>query len=78
MPKMYGEKFAYPKSGTQPKNSNKLNPPSNGPANIPGGVNDNIYLPEVSRVANTGIYLQQNPRVSGGGDDIYMPDNKAL
>ena len=45
MPKMYGEKFAYPKSGTQIKNTNKLNPPSNGPANIPGGVND-IYMPD--------------------------------
>ena len=77
MPKMYGEKFAYPKSGTQPANSDKLNQPSNGPANIPGGVND-IYLPEVSNVANTGIYLKQNPRVSGGVNDIYMPDNKAL
>jgi len=29
-------------------------------------------------VANTGIYLKQNPRVSGGANDIYMPDNKAL
>jgi hypothetical protein len=77
MPKMYGEKFAYPKSGTQPKNSNKLNSPSNGPANIPGGVND-IYLPRVPRVANTGIYLKQNPRVSGGVNDVRMPDNKAL
>ena len=77
MPKMYGEKFAYPKSGTQPAKSDKLNQPSNGPANIPGGVND-IYLPSVSRVANTGIYLQENPRVSGGVNDIYMPDNKAL
>ena len=78
MPKMYGEKFAYPKSGAQPKNSNKLNPPSNGPANIPGGAND-IYLSEVSpKVANTGIYLKQNPRVPGGTNDIYMQDNKAL
>ena len=78
MPKMYGEKFAYPKSGAQVKNTNKLNPPSNGPANIPGGAND-IYLPEVSpKVANTGIYLQQNPRIPGGANDIYMPDNKAL
>ena len=51
---MYGEKFAYPKSGAQVKNTNKLNPPSNGPANIPGGVNDNIYLPEVANVAETG------------------------
>jgi hypothetical protein len=78
MPKMYGEKFPYPRSGAQPQNSNKLNSPSNGPANIPGGANDNIYLPEVSRVANTGIYLKQNTRVSGGVNDIYMPDNKAL
>ena len=78
MPKMYGEKFAYPKSGTQPKNTNKLNTPSNGPANIPGGAND-IYLSAVSsKVANTGIYLKQNPRVPGGANDIYMPDNKAL
>ena len=78
MPKMYGEKFAYPKSGTQVKNSNKLNPPSNGPASIPGGAND-IYLPRVSpKVANTGIYLKQNQRVPGGANDIYMPDNKAL
>jgi hypothetical protein len=78
MPKMYGEKFPYPRSGAQPQNSNKLNPPSNGPANIPGGAND-IYLSEVSpKVANTGIYLKQNPRVSGGANDIYMPDNKAL
>ena len=78
MPKMYGEKFAYPKSGTQVKNTNKLNPPSNGPANIPGGVNDNIYLPEVANVAETGTSLKQNPRVPGGVNDIYMPDNKAL
>ena len=78
MPKMYGEKFPYPRSGTQVKNSNKLNPPSNGPASIPGGANDNIYLPEVPRVANTGIYLTENPRVPGGVNDIYMPDNKAL
>ena len=78
MPKMYGEKFAYPKSGTQPAKSDKLNQPSNGPANIPGGAND-IYLPRVSpKVANIGIYLQQNPRVPGGANDIYMPDNKAL
>ena len=77
MPKMYGEKFAYPKSGTQIKNTNKLNPPDGGPASIPGGVND-IYLPSVSKVANTGIYLKQNPRVPGGVNDIYMPDNKAL
>ena len=78
MPKMYGEKFAYPKSGTQIKNTNKLNPPNGGPSNIPGGVND-IYLSEVApKVANTGIYLKQNPRVPGGVNDIYMPDNKAL
>ena len=77
MPKMYGERFAYPKSGVQPANTNKLNPPSNGPVNIPGGAND-IYLSEVSDVANTGIYLKENPRVSGGANDIYMPDNKAL
>jgi hypothetical protein len=77
MPKMYGEGFPYPKSGTQIENSDKLNPPNGGPANIPGGVND-IYLPSVPRVANTGIYLKQNPRVSGGVNDIYMPDNKAL
>ena len=75
---MYGEKFAYPKSGKQPQNSNKLNQPSNGPANIPGGVNDNIYLPEVANVAETGTSLKQNPRVPGGVNDIYMPDNKAL
>ena len=74
---MYGEGFPYPKSGAQPANSDKLNQPSNGPANIPGGVND-IYLSEVSKVANTGIYLKQNPRVSGGVNDIYMSDNKAL
>ena len=74
---MYGEKFAYPKSGTQVKNTNKLNQPSNGPANIPGGVND-IYLPEVANVAETGTSLKQNPRVPGGVNDIYMPDNKAL
>ena len=78
MPKMYGEKFAYPKSGAQVKNSNKLNQPSNGPANIPGGAND-IYLPRVSpKVANTGIYLQQNPRVSGGANTIYLKDNTPL
>jgi len=78
MPKMYGEGFPYPKSGAQPANTNKLNQPSNGPANIPGGVND-IYLSEVpSKVANTGIYLKQNPRIPGGVNDIYMPDNKAL
>ena len=77
MPKMYGEGFPYPKSGAQPANSDKLNQTSNGPANIPGGVND-IYLPSVPRVANTGIYLKQNPRVPGGVNDIYMPDNKAL
>ena len=77
MPKMYGEKFAYPKSGTQIKNTNKLNPPDGGPASIPGGVND-IYLPEVSNVANTDIYLKQNQRVPGGVNNIYMPDNKAL
>ena len=74
---MYGEKFAYPKSGTQIKNTNKLNPPDGGPASIPGGVND-INLPSVSKVAYTGIYLKQNPRVPGGVNDIYMPDNKAL
>ena len=75
---MYGEGFPYPKSGVQPNNSDKLNPPNGGPASIPGGVND-IYLSEVTpKVANTGIYLKQNPRVSGGVNDIYMPDNKAL
>ena len=74
---MYGEKFAYPKSGTQIKNTNKLNPPDGGPASIPGGVND-IYLPEVPRVANTDIYLKENQRVPGGVNNIYMPDNKAL
>ena len=77
MPEMYGERFAYPKSGVQPTNSDKLNPPNGGPESIPGGVND-IYLPGVPRVANTGIYLKQNPRVPGGVNDIYMPDNKAL
>ena len=45
--------------------------------NISGGVND-IYLPEVPKVANTDIYLKQNQRVPGGVNDIYMPDNKAL
>ena len=77
MPKMYDEGFPYPKSGVQPNNSDKLNPPNGGPASIPGGVND-IYLPEVPRVANTDIYLKQNQRVPGGVNNIYMPDNKAL
>ena len=37
-----------------------------------------IYLPEVSNVANTDIYLKENQRVPGGVNNIYMPDNKAL
>ena len=73
MPKMYKESFPYPPSGTQPQNTSELNPPNGGPASIPGGVNS-IYLPEVARTSNTGIYLTRVPRTSG---PFYIKDNTA-
>ena len=72
MPKMNGEKFPYPKSGTQPSAQDRLNPPNGGPAKIPGGAND-IYQPEVSKVANTSIYLSDAVSVGGGANDIAQP-----
>jgi len=94
MPKMYGEKFPYPKSGMQPKSQDRLNPP-NGLGKIQGGTNS-IYLPENSKMsggANTNIYLQDaqgtgggandianaDPSgVSGGANDIYLPENQKI
>jgi hypothetical protein len=73
MPDMNGEKFPYPKSGMQPKSQDKLNPPNGGPASIPGSVND-IYLPEVSKVASTPIYLNDAPKIGGGANDVANPD----
>ena len=73
MPKMYNESFPYPPSGVQPQNTSELNPPNGGPASIPGGVNS-IYLPEVARTPNTGIYLTRVPRTSG---PFYIKDNTA-
>jgi lysophospholipase L1-like esterase len=92
MPKMNGEKFPYPKSGMQPAAQDRLNPPNGGPAKIPGGVND-IYQPEVSKVASTSIYLPDaisiggganditqpsHPKVAGGNKDIYLQDNEPV
>ena len=92
MPEMNGEKFPYPKSGMQPAAQDKLNPPNGGPAKIPGGVND-IYLPEVPKIASTSIYLSPTkvitggandvtnpdpPKVSGGNKDIYLKDNETV
>ena len=74
---MLGEKFPYPRSGTQPTNSDRLLAPIGGPANIPGGVND-IYLPENPKMSGTDIYLPQVPRVSGGANTIYLKDNTPL
>ena len=73
MPDMNGEKFPYPKSGMQPPALDKLYPPNGGPASIPGGVND-IYSPEVSKVASTPIYLNDAPKISGGANDVANPD----
>lgn len=77
MPNMLGENFPYPRSGTQPTNSDRLLAPIGGPANIPGGVND-IYLPDNQRMSGTNIYLPQVPRVSGGANTIYLKDNTPL
>ncbi len=74
MPDMLGEKFPYPRSGTQPTNSDRLLAPIGGPANIPGGVND-IYLPENPKMSGTDIYLPQVLRISGGANSIYLKDN---
>ena len=76
MPNMLGENFPYPRSGTQPTNSDRLLAPIGGPANIPGGVND-IYLPENIRTHGgaNDIYLPQVPRVPGGANTIYLKDN---
>lgn len=73
MPKMYKEKFPYPKSGMQPPALDKLYPPNGGPSNIAGGVND-IYLPEVPKVSSTSIYLKDSPQLGGGANDINNPD----
>tara|TARA_B100001013_G_C24397147_1_gene358497 strand:+ start:351 stop:578 length:228 start_codon:yes stop_codon:yes gene_type:complete len=72
MPKLLGETFPYPRTGTQPDNSERLIPV----ANIPGGVND-IYLPENIRTHGgaNDIYLPQVPRVPGGANTIYLKDN---
>ena len=70
MPKMLGETFPYPRTGTQPDNSERLIPV----ANIPGGVND-IYLPENPKMSGTDIYLPQVLRISGGANSIYLKDN---
>ena len=70
MPKMLGETFPYPRTGTQPDNSERLIPV----ANIPGGVND-IYLPENPKMSGTNIYLPQVSRISGGANSIYLKDN---
>ena len=89
MPKMNGEKFPYPKSGTQPAATDRPHAPS---AVISGGVND-IYSPEVPKVANTSIYLSDAapigggandiehpavPKISGGANDIYLRDNEPV
>ena len=73
MPIMNGERFPYPKSGMQPAAQDKLNPPNGGPASIPGGVND-IYQPEVSKVASTSIYLSSVEKTTGGANDVMNPD----
>ena len=74
---MLGENFPYPRSGTQPTNSDRLLAPIGGPANIPGGVND-IYLPENKRMSDTNIYLPQVQRIPGGANSIYLKDNTPL
>ena len=53
----------------QPGNPDKLYPSPN----ISGGVNS-IYLPEVARTPNTGIYLRSVQRTSG---PFYIKDNTA-
>ena len=90
MPKMYKEKFPYPKSGMQPAATDR----PHGPASvISGGAND-IYSPEVPNVASTSIYLTNPPPVGGGGandvdnpnppkvpggaNDIYLRDNEPV
>tara|TARA_R110002020_G_scaffold198231_1_gene399444 strand:+ start:1481 stop:1750 length:270 start_codon:yes stop_codon:yes gene_type:complete len=89
MPKMNGEKFPYPKSGTQPSAMDRPNPPATV---ISGGAND-IYSPEVPKVASTSIYLSavtpvgggandiENPaptKIAGGANDIYLRDNEPV
>lgn len=70
MPKMYGEKFPYPKSGMQPAAMDRLHAPTSV---VSGGAND-IYSPEVSRVADTSIYLSAASSISGGANDVENPN----
>ena len=70
MPKMNGEKFPYPKSGMQPSATDR----PHGPASvISGGAND-IYSPEVPKVASTSIYNPTVPLLGGGANDIDNPN----
>ena len=70
---MYGEKIPYPKSGMQPSSQGNLNQPNGGPSKISGVVND-IYLPPVSKVATTSIYLTNPQKLGGGANDIENPN----
>lgn len=67
---MNGEKFPYPKSGTQPAATDKLHAPTSV---ISGGAND-IYSPEVPDVASTSIYLSAATPVGGGANDVENPN----
>ena len=67
---MNGEKFTYTKSGMQPSATDKPNAPASV---ISGGAND-IYSPEVPKVASTSIYLTNPPPVGGGANDIAHPE----
>ena len=70
MTKMNGEKFPYPKSGMQPAAMDRLHAPASV---VSGGAND-IYSPEVSKVASTSIYLSAVSPVSGGANDVVNPN----
>ena len=70
MPKMYKEKFPYPKSGMQPAAMNRPHAPASV---ISGGAND-IYSPEVPDVASTSIYNPTVPLIGGGANDIDNPN----
>jgi len=70
MPKMNGEKFPYPKSGMQPAAMDRLHAPTSV---VSGGAND-IYSPEVPKVASTSIYLSAVSPVSGGANDVENPN----